>query len=522
MMTVSTVNLLKRRGTLRRISFRCLMVTAIAVTGCVHTSSVNNFTQKTAKVPAPAPVTQPQPQIEKSVPQPEAKSEAESAVMLVSGEEGSETVAEPALQPIPESWISEEPLDCQCDLQLGAVSLVELEQIALGSNPTLRQAEASITRARNLKYQVGLKPNPTVGMFAQQLADEGTDQVGVFYEQQIVRGNKLGLNRNVLAHATQSQIWELEAQRQRVLTDVRVAYFELCAAHQRRNVARTFAEVTQKGLEVARVRFESQESTKVEVMQAEVQHREATLTLTQAEIAITMSQRNLAAIVGLPDLSEVMVEPLQNTQLLELDWDVERERIQCNSPEFAFAVQQVSQARAELSRQQVQAVPNLTVNLGTGFDNGTDAAMVNLQVGGSLPVRNANEGNIAAAYAEYCRATHEVERMQNDLRSRLALVAQRYDSARAAVMTYEQQVIPQAQSAYELASSAYQLGEFSFIEILVLRRTLLDVQLKAIEARKELAQARAEIDGLLLRGGLTAPSELSTSDELRGQSLSGE
>ena len=128
-MTVSTVNLLKRRGTLRRISFRCLLVTAVAVTGCVHTSSVNNFTQKTAKVPAPAPVTQPQPQIEKSVPQPEAKSEAESAVMLVSGEEGSETVAEPALQPIPESWISEEPLDCQCDLQLGAVSLVELEQI---------------------------------------------------------------------------------------------------------------------------------------------------------------------------------------------------------------------------------------------------------------------------------------------------------------------------------------------------------------------------------------------------------
>jgi outer membrane protein, heavy metal efflux system len=79
------------------------------------------------------------------------------------------------------------------------LTLVELEQMALGNNPTLAQAAAEIRAATGRKLQSGLYPNPTVGYQGEQIrgGSQGGGEQGFFVSQDIVLGGKFGLNRRV-------------------------------------------------------------------------------------------------------------------------------------------------------------------------------------------------------------------------------------------------------------------------------------------------------------------------------------
>ncbi len=149
-----------------------------------------------------------------------------------------------------------------------------------------------------------------------------------------------------------------------------------------------------------------------------------------------------------------------------------------------------------------------------------DSGIVNFQVGAPIPLFNKNQGNIAAARAEYCRATMEVKRIENSIRSRLAAVSREYDSSLAAVETYSSDILPSAQDSLELAEVAYKAGETSFIQVLVARRTFFDSNLQYVLAQSQLAQAKSKVDGFVLTGGLDPVVDRSGDDGLREQTFS--
>ncbi|MFN7449538.1 MAG: TolC family protein, partial [Pirellula sp.] len=164
----------------------------------------------------------------------------------------------------------------------GSYSLVDLEELALENNPAIRSAEALSRKAAGLQNQVGMRPNPTLGYFGQQLADRGTDQQGVFFEQEFIRGNKLQLNRDVLRRTLSAQQWEAETQRQRVLTDVRTLFYEALGAQQQLEAIREFEAVAKKGVDVAIERKNAEEGTAIEVLQSETLLSEISLAAEQA------------------------------------------------------------------------------------------------------------------------------------------------------------------------------------------------------------------------------------------------
>ncbi len=123
-----------------------------------------------------------------------------------------------------------------------AYSLEQIESIALANNPALQAAGLLVQKAAGLRYQVGLAPNPTLGYFGQQIAAQGTDQHGVFVEQEFVRGNKLQLNRDVLSSTQSAQQWSVVVQQYRLLTDIRTGFFEALAAQQQLEIATSLVE----------------------------------------------------------------------------------------------------------------------------------------------------------------------------------------------------------------------------------------------------------------------------------------
>ncbi|MCM2370744.1 TolC family protein [Rhodopirellula sp. ICT_H3.1] len=404
--------------------------------------------------------------------------------------------------------------------QPAGLTLEAIESIALANNPTIAELVATTQKAAGFKTQVGLRANPTVGYQATQLADRGTDQHTVFISQTIITADKLALNRSVLNEALRAQLMQLEAQKYRIATDIRVAFYDALAAQQRVNLIQEFQSVADTGVELAEQLKEAQEGSQLEVVQAKVQQNEIRLALRQAQVQFDATWRELSALAGNPDMTPVPLQGTLPSAEINLDWPSVASTMIASSPEVRAAHARINQARANISRQEVQPIPNLDVQFAAGVDNSTENGLINLQIGAPIPVFNKNQGNICAARAEYARASRELDRIQNSIKARLAAASRAYDSSLVAVEQYTSDILPNAEEGLKLAELAYKAGETSFVQVLIARRTYFDTNLQFIVSQQQLAQARARVDGFVLTGALDAVVDNSGDDSLRGLTLS--
>ncbi|MEM6467982.1 MAG: TolC family protein [Planctomycetota bacterium] len=403
------------------------------------------------------------------------------------------------------------------------LSLEAVEQMALASNPAIQQASAASARAGGIRTQVGLRPNPTVGYFGEEIGNEGAGGLqGAFVSQTFVRGDKLAWNRQVINNDVRAMNWLIETQRQRIVTDVRLAFYDALAAQKRLQLARDFRKIAAKGVEVSEERVEAKVGTRPDVLQSEIQLNEVDLTIQQAEYQLQAALKELSALCGGTEFGQTfLVGELENTGTTA-DTETVYSQIVAANPLLAAAQARVERARANIQRQQVQPIPNVTAQLGAGHDYGTGDEFANVQLSIPLPVHNKNQGNIQAAQAEYCNAIKNVERIQMSIRQQLARVMREYNVADATVTRYEEAILPKAEETLTLIQEAQAAGEFDFLRVLTARRAYFDANLRYVTALGELAQANAQIDGLLLSGGLSQSVTYDGGDDLRGQALSGQ
>jgi outer membrane protein, heavy metal efflux system len=406
------------------------------------------------------------------------------------------------------------------DTSTNTYTIEELESLALSNNPTIAQLVATAQKAAGYQTQVSLRANPILGYNGTQIADAGTDQHSIFISQTIITAGKLELNRCVLNEALRAQLFQLEAQKVRVATDVRVRFYDALAAQTRVALIRDFQSVVKKGLELAELRKKASEGSQLEVVQAKQQLAEAELSLVQAEASYLAAWRELVAMVGCPDHNVASLSGELPTSSDDHDWKAIAERTISESPEYQVALARLSQAQANLQRQNVQAVSNVDVNFASGVDNGTNSGMINLQVGAPIPVFNKNQGNIAAARAECSRAAHEIGRIEKSVKARIAAVSREYNVSMAAVNKYRLQILPNAKQSLELAELAYKAGEESFVQVLIARRGYFEANLQLLTSQATLAQSQARLDGYVLSGGLDPIVDESGDDSLRGLTFS--
>ena len=423
--------------------------------------------------------------------------------------EGNAVVA--AVDTIPQNTPIEPPLPTS-----NGMTLEQLVTLALDNNPAVKELAATTQKAAGYRTQVGLYANPTVGYQGQQRADRGTDQHTIFAEQEFVTAGKLELNRRVQNEALRAQLQELEAQKLRVSTDIQTLYYQALGYQKQLDLIKEFRALMDKGFELAQQRLKAAEGSKIDVLQTKVQRNEIDLAYRQTQARYDAAWREIAATAGMQGLTPMPLVTEFPLTSETMSWDSVASTIVASSPEYAASQARISQARAELARHGVQAVPNVTTQFGAGYDNGTDSGMMNLQVGLPIPVFNKNQGNIAAARAEYCRAVMEAKRIENAIRARLAIVSSDFETSLEAVNVYGADILPGAKEALTLAETAYKAGEMDFIQLLVARRTYFESNLQYVNAQSQLASARAKVDGFVLSGSLDAVIDRSGSDSLRG------
>ena len=424
-------------------------------------------------------------------------------------------------QSLPIRTVSASPSTQDAAAPSSGLTLPELEQIALQNNPTLGEANTEINAAAARKRQSGLYPNPTVGYQGEQIRGgiQGGGEQGFFISQDIVLGGKLGLNRNIFEQQKKQAETEAEAQRLRVINSVRTSYHQALAAQQMVDLRHKLANLAGDAVETSRQLANVGQADQPDVLQAEVEAEQAELAVVAAEQNQIRRWRELAAIVGRPDMPLSFLAG--NAEAIpEGNPDQWMQSILEESPAVKIAHLKVLKAEASLARAKREPVPDLQVRGGLEqnlelepITNHTIGLQGFAEVGVQIPIFNRNQGGVAAARAELERAQQETHRVQLALRARAAALLEKYATSRSTVERYRDRMIPRAQKAYDLYSKNYGAMAAAYPQVLIAQRTLFQLRADYIAALSNLWANAIALQGLLLTDGL----EVSTREgEMNG------
>lgn len=426
-----------------------------------------------------------------------------SGALAQSGIPRAYPTADPEVKPLP-AVLSEPipPGSLQAAPQL-PVALAELEAMAQANNPTLAQAAARVEAARGQWVQVGLWSNPSGGYAAAEVGDNGTaGQQGGFVSQEVSMGGKLRLNRAVAAQEIRIAEQQFEAQRYRVLNDVRISFYDVLIAQRRVEISQQLGKVGEQALEAVDKFLRAKEASRVDLLQARIETSSAQILSQNAQNDYIAAWRRLAAVVGVPNLQPAPLNGDLQADIPEISFDDALHRLLATSPEMAAAQASVARAQKAVDRARAEPVPNVDLEAQVQHDNSTGFGMANIQIGLPVPVFNRNQGGIRRAQAELAAAQGDVQRLQLDLQNRLATVYQRFANTKQQVTEYRERILPDAQSSLEMVTNGYRQGEFGYLMLLTSQRTYFQTNLAYLESLRELRQSTVAIEGLLLTGSL--------------------
>jgi cobalt-zinc-cadmium efflux system outer membrane protein len=389
----------------------------------------------------------------------------------------------------------------QAEPETQALTLPAVEELALAANPALAEAAARVRAARGQAYQAGLPPNPTFGYTGSEIGNEGHGgQNGFLVGQEFIRGNKLGLDRAVEIRETQRREQHLAAQQQRVLTDVRLAFYNAFLAERRVALSRSLQMVGNQSVATASALLEAQEGRRTDLLQAEIESQRANIDLAQAESTHRAAWRRMAAVVGQP---EMPVQPLAadvDELAWSLSWDETLSQLTTASPEVAAALAEIDKARCALARARVEPIPDVTAQASVQYDDHTNDTIAGAQVTLPIPLWNRNQGGIARAQGDLIAANRRLDIVELRLARDLAAEFQAYETALARATTIREQILGRAQQTLDAATQGYQAGELDFLAFLTVQRTYFQANLEYLSALGELCQSVELLRGMLLSG----------------------
>ena len=384
-----------------------------------------------------------------------------------------------------------------------SLSLSDFEQLAFRHNPTLAAAAARMTAARGRRIQAGLYPNPVVGYHATEIGNLGTaGQQGGFISQRLITGGKLQLDQAIAGAEIAEAGFRFQAQEERVLSDVRVRFYDALVAQRRIELSKQLARIGDELVNATETLIEGRQGSENDLLQAEIRADESHILLDNAVNEQAEAWRRLAAVLGLPTMQVAPLDGRLSADLPTHDWDSCHVTVLENNPALNAARARMGRARIVIRRAKKEPVPNVDLSVSVRHHNVTDSEVANVQIGIPIPIFNKNQGNIRSAEAEWIAACNEVKRIELRLQDRLAVAYRRYANAHQQTGRYRERMIPRASRSLKLVTDGYEKGQVQYLTLLTAQQTFLQVNLSFLDSLRELRAASSLIESQLLMDSL--------------------
>lgn len=377
--------------------------------------------------------------------------------------------------------------------------LAGFEATAMASHPAIIQQRALVQSARGQWVQAGLPINPTAQYQSDEIGNDETSGIhSLQFNQTWITANKLGLAQRVAVANLRKAEAQLRRTELKVLTSVRIAYIAALVAQERVDQTRQLVDLADKSVASVEAMLQAAEVSKIALLQSQTAADQASIAFENSLANQQASIRHLKASIGVDVVIADRLAGDALSMLPEMPWESMLAELVASSPEMSSAGSELERAQRALQLACAQSTPNVTTQVGVGYDASTDDTFAVLGLSVPLPIRNRNQGNIASARADINAAGAAISKTEADLASRLASATGRYSTARHRVEVMRDAILPRAEETMELSRKAFEVGESSFLELLTSQQTLSQTRLNLLDAIEQARTAAAEIDGLLV------------------------
>jgi cobalt-zinc-cadmium efflux system outer membrane protein len=391
-----------------------------------------------------------------------------------------------------------------------SLTLADLESWALRNNPTIASAESLVREQQGIWRQSGLYPNPTAGYVrTDPNQPRQSETQGVFLSQEFVTAKKLQLAQAADRQDIEWRRWQLDAQRRRVLNDVRIRFYEVLGAQRAIRETMNMEQLATEGVRAVERMIDAQQATRPDLLQAEMQLYAFRIAVADAKYRHTTAWRQLTNVAGVPRLAPTeLVGALEH--IPQLDWNTSLRRLLTENPVLRSQRSYIQAARIDVRLARAQAVPNLNVQMVLQHDQVMKYNQVSTLAALPLPIFNRNQGNIDFANAELRHQQQEYQRIELALQDQLAGAFNEYLSAKNHAEMFQHELLPRAKENLDLTLRGQKLGEFDLARVVNARQQYFQTTLAYVDALTALHKVAIEVEGLELTGGLN-PTEIGTA-----------
>ena len=370
---------------------------------------------------------------------------------------------------------------------------------ALAHNPQLTVAREQLAQARAQATETAAFPDPSLNgdLNGQKTVtgfktNTGSD-IGVGltlpFPTKFVLLNKVG-NANVDAVA-----FNYDQLRQQTASQTAQAYDALIVALRHRTDLQVGDSLARDFLKKTQVRFDAGTAARLDVLKAQVD-------LGQAENDLLANQRDL--VNARAALNRLLGRPLgfgvEAAESLSVPpalpaVDSLIALAQLRRPELQGLASQQRGASAATALAQQYFLPDLNLSVAKNMTQGTPSTYTT-GIGISVPLFfwNHQRGQVAESRhheRELAAAYSDLEaQVEQDVRVTYATAA----TALAQAVYLQDQLLPEAHRAYDIALTSYGLGGSSALDVLDARRTLLDAESQFADALGAANDARADLE----------------------------
>ena len=373
-----------------------------------------------------------------------------------------------------------------------SISLAAAWDKALAANPGLQAARYGAAAAEGLVLQSQARPNPELSVNIEDTRREtrtNTVQINQLVELGGKREARMQLAQTEKAAAEAGVAASQAALRYQVL----VNFNELLLAQQRVDFATQTHALASQALDAANKRVQAGKVPPLEASRAQVAQANAALELEQAKSLTGVAQQNLASLwggrgaeLGLAEGDFAATAQAPTAEQLDQRLD--------DAPAMLMARRALEQSRAASAVERSKRVQDPTLSLGVkrAQDVGRNQVFVGVSI--PLPLFDNNAGNQLQALRKVDQAEQLLQDQRLQLQAQVFAARQLWLSSNQQVALLQSQVVPTAQSAYDLAVRGFSLGKFSFLDVLDAQRSLFDSQRLLLDQRMASHRARAEIE----------------------------
>lgn len=366
-------------------------------------------------------------------------------------------------------------------------------------SPELRAARLNTQAAEQAVAASGRWKNPVLAFGAEGVGGEldgfNDTEYTLVLKQTFQRGGKQKSSRAV-AEKSIGVVFQAEAEKEMaLLAEVRLAFIEVFAQQEIGTVRVEQEQLGRAFVEVANQRYKAGGGSELEVVQAELSLEEILLSQTCCFGDLKAARVRLASLVGISEgrMAELAGE-YYDLQTLEdaivADSHPAIQRLEAN----------IEIKRAMAAQAKSVDAADITLAAGYRYEAGFDES--SFVLGASMPLNFSRPGKAlqAATLMQVDALQAAGEELRRKLQQQLSVLIALYSGAKLEAEMTRDRLMPKAVKAYELSRAGYEIGRFSWFELIAAQQHLADIRVRQIEALKDAHIARAEITRFMKEG----------------------